>query len=389
MIRFLVINPGHEVKRHMKLRKTAAAKNSISSTILATSSTGLDLPLDDVVIVFACSENFVPYLSVAAQSIVDNACESRHYDIVVLTRDISPASMVTLSRQIKRGNVGIGFLDVDMALGDIELPHHGHFRPETYFRLLAPQLLPNVNKAIYLDSDLVVNDDVAKLYDTDVEGYMLAATRDADTIGQIDGYDVTVGPYLADELGMDDPHDYFQAGVLLMNLAYLRENITPEEFLEISTERMWRWLDQDVLNKVVNGRYVRVHMRWNYLMDWQHLRRTHIIANAPDEVRAEYEQARKDPAIVHFAGPDNRPWLYPDADGADLFWRYAMRSPYLEEIRAQLEDSRATARGLAKRLQVIVLYKGVMRAFDWTCPGGTKRREVIIKGYGALGGHNL
>ena len=371
------------------LRKTTHVKNPLSSTMLASTSGDLNLPLNDVVIVFACSENFVPYLSVAVQSIVDNASEKRRYDIIVLTRNISPASMITLTRQTTRANVGIGFLDVDAALGDIELPHHGHFRPETYFRLLAPQLLPNVDKAIYLDSDLIVDADVAELYDTDVSGYPLAATRDADTIGQIEGYDATVGPYLKDELGMDDPHDYFQAGVLLMNLAELRRTVSPDEFLELSTRRMWRWLDQDVLNKVVNGHYVRVHMRWNYLMDWQHLRRTHIIANAPEDVRREYEEAAADPAIIHFAGPDNRPWLYPDADRADLFWQYAMRSPYLDEIRGQLEDSRATASGLAKRLQVILLYKGIMPAFDKTCPAGSSRRAAIIKAYMGLGGANL
>ena len=371
------------------LRKTTRARNKVTSTMLASTSGDLDLPLDDVVIVFACSENFVPYLSVAVQSIIDNASPSRRYDIVVLTRNISPTSMITLTRQVTSPHVGIGFLDVDAALGDIELPHHGHFRPETYFRLLAPQLLPNVDKAIYLDSDLIVDDDVAELFDVDVTGCKLAATRDADTIGQIDGYDATVGPYLKDELGMDDPHDYFQAGVLLMNLAELRRTVTPEEFLALSTERMWRWLDQDVLNKVVNGDYVRVHMRWNYLMDWQHLRRTHIIANAPADVRAEYEEAAADPAVIHFAGPDNRPWLYPDADRAELFWHYAMRSPYLDEIRGQLEESRASVKGLAKRVQVMALYKGIMPAFDAICPAGTLRRKAVIKTYMGLGGANL
>ena len=371
------------------LRKTTRARNKVTSTMLASTSGDLDLPLDDVVIVFACSENFVPYLSVAVQSIIDNASPSRRYDIVVLTRNISPTSMITLTRQVTSPHVGIGFLDVDAALGDIELPHHGHFRPETYFRLLAPQLLPNVDKAIYLDSDLIVDDDVAELFDVDVTGYKLAATRDADTIGQIDGYDATLWPYPKDELGMDDPHDYFQAGVLLMNLAELRRTVTPEEFLALSTERMWRWLDQDVLNKVVNGDYVRVHMRWNYLMDWQHLRRTHIIANAPADVRAEYEEAAADPAVIHFAGPDNRPWLYPDADRAELFWHYAMRSPYLDEIRGQLEESRASVKGLAKRVQVMALYKGIMPAFDAICPAGTLRRKAVIKTYMGLGGANL
>ena len=321
------------------LRKTTPYRSALSSTMLASSSRELGLPLNDVVIVFACSENFVPYLSVAVQSIVENASATRRYDIIVLTRDLSPTSMITLTRQTKSANVGVGFLDVDAALGDIKLPHHGHFRPETYFRLLAPSLLPNVKKAIYLDSDLIVNADIAELFDTDVTGYLLGATRDADTLGQMDGYDATVGPYLENELGMTDAHDYFQAGVLLMN--------------------------------------------------WQHLRRTHIVKNAAPDVRQEYEEARQDPKIVHFAGPDNRPWLYPDADGAGLFWRYAMHSPYLEEIRAQLEESRDSVAGLAKRLQVIMLYKGIMPAFDKTCPGGTKRRSAIIRIYDKLGGTRL
>ena len=80
------------------LRKTTHARNPLSSTMLASTSEDLDLPLDDVVVVFACSENFVPYLSVAVQSIIENASLTRRYDIVVLTRDISPASMITLTR---------------------------------------------------------------------------------------------------------------------------------------------------------------------------------------------------------------------------------------------------------------------------------------------------
>ena len=167
------------------LRKAAPTRNQFSSAMLASSSDELNLPLSDVVVVFAVNEFFVPYLSVAIESIIENVSKDRHYDIIVLTRDITPASMLTLTRQAKGENVGIGFLDVDAALGDRTLPQHGHFRPQTYYRLLAPSLLPNVEKAIYLDSDLVVCGDLAELYDVDVTGHLLAATRDADTIGQI------------------------------------------------------------------------------------------------------------------------------------------------------------------------------------------------------------
>jgi len=376
-----------EAAGHMKpLRKAAPTRNQFSSAMLASSSDELNLPLSDVVVVFAVNEFFVPYLSVAIESIIENTSPDRHYDIIVLTRDITPASMLTLTRQAKGDNVGIGFLDVDAALGDRMLPHHGHFRPETYYRLLAPSLLPNVEKAIYLDSDLVVCGDLAELFDVDVTGHLLAATRDADTIGQIDGYDPSVASYLKNELGMTEPHDYFQAGVLLMNLDEFRRTITPDELLAIVTERTWRWLDQDVLNKVVNGDYVRVHMKWNYLVDWQYLRRTHIVAQASDDIRNEYAAARRDIRVAHYAGPDNRPWLYPDSDLAGLFWTYAQRSPYLEELRCQLEESRRTAAGVAKRVQVSFVYRGIMPLFDRACPASTKRRVAVIKTYERLGG---
>lgn len=365
---------------------TPATQQTQRGTMLATSSRELPLDLNDVVLVFACNELFVPYLSVALQSILVNASPERHYDIVVLTRDITPKSMITLTQQASKYHVGLGFLDVDAALGDIKLPHHGHFRPETYFRLLAPTLLDNVEKAIYLDSDIVVCADVAELFDTDVTGYLLAATRDADTIGQIDGYDPTVYSYLKDQLGMTEPHDYFQAGVLLMNLEKFRQTITAEELLDIATERTWRWLDQDVLNKVVDGHYRRVHMKWNYLVDWQYMRRTHIVAQAPKDVQDEYDEARRDYRIVHYAGPDNRPWLYPDSDLAGLFWQYAAGSPYLEYLRDQLEMSRKTVDGMARRVKAVAIYRGIMRAFDYTCPAGTKRRQKFIEYYERFGG---
>ena len=181
----------------LKSLKKKTNKNTPVRAVMARNSAELGLDFNDVVVVFACSDNFVPYMSVAIQSIIENSSEDRQYDIVVLTRDLSIASMYTLSKQVKEyDNFAIGFLDVVAVLGDTKLPHHGHFRPETYFRLLAPDFLDNVNKAVYLDSDLVVLDDIAKLYDTDIEGYLVGATKDADTIGQIDGYDPLVKPYL-------------------------------------------------------------------------------------------------------------------------------------------------------------------------------------------------
>ena len=358
----------------------------IPNVLLAGSEEGLQLTLDDVVTVFACSENFVPYLSVALESLVENTSPDRRYDIVVLTRDISPSSMLTLSHQCNRDNIGIGFLDVEAAIGNRKLPHYGHFRLETYFRLLAPSLLPSVKKAVYLDSDLVVLDDIAKLWDTDVEGKLLAATRDADTIGQIDGYDQGVGPYLAHDLGLTDPHGYFQAGVLVMNLEEFRRRTTPEELLGLATQRVWRWLDQDVLNKVADGDYVRIDMSWNYLYDWCGIRRSSIVAQAPQDFRDEYEEARKHPRIVHYAGPDDRPWLYPQCDLAGYFWDYACRCPYLGTLRSRLEESLTRPLEIAGRTKTALALHVGMPLFDKLFPPRSARRTYTIGAYMRMGG---
>ena len=259
----------------------------------------------------------------------------------------------------------------------------------TGFRLLMPSLLPMVDKAVYLDSDLIVLDDVAQLFDTDVKGHLLAATCDADTIGQALGYDQTVAAHLADQVGLDTPLDYFQSGVLVLNLDEFRRTCGSDRLIGLAASHTWRWPDQDVLNKVVHGSYVRLDTSWNTMMDWQRLRRAHIVEQAPADIRADYDAAHKHPRIYHYAGPDDRPWLYPRCDGADLFWDYARRSPALAEIERRLHDSRHTPAGLLKRLQVFTLYKVLMPAYDVVFPPGTRRRLFTIKGYQLLGGTNI
>ena len=94
--------------KHLRipLRKTEEYQSSpLSRTMLATSSTGLDLPLNDVVIVFACSENFVPYLSVAIQSIVDNASENRNQKSVSRLSWVSRSELTAADSRIHRTRI--------------------------------------------------------------------------------------------------------------------------------------------------------------------------------------------------------------------------------------------------------------------------------------------
>ncbi len=363
---------------------------------LAKSSAELDLSFDDVVVLLASNERFAPYASVVVQSLLEHTSPDRSYDIVVLTNDISQTSARRLMEQAEGapfGNVSLDLLDAEATLDGLRLPNRGRFRAAAHYRLLAPVLLPQVRKAVYLDADLVVLHDVAELFDVDLDGRFIAAVHDADTAGQYAGYDPMVKPYLENEVGLKDPRSYFQSGVLVMDLERMRGLGLAEEMVGLAVSRKWRWPDQDILNRVAqasapDGRdaYVRLDPRWNVLHDWKRLRRSRIVAQAPAEVRAAYDAASADPYIVHYAGPDDRPWIYPKADRADLFWDAARRSPFHDELRRGLTASRRDPAALVLRLWIAFIYKIGMPAIDALLPCGTRRRAWVLGFYERMGG---
>lgn len=360
---------------------------------LACSEAELGLALDDVVVALSSNEAYVPYLSVVIQSLCENATSRRRYDIVVMTSDVTPESAEALRAQVAGFNdpgaparFAVGFLDTRPALENVHLFLHNRFGAEAHFRLLAPDLLPSVRKVAYLDADLVVLHDVAELFDVDVEGCLVAAMHDPDTEGQIAGYDPMVRPYLEQAVGLQDLGTYFQSGVLLLNLEEFRRSHPTSEMLELASSQSWRWPDQDILNRLAQGRYVRLDPRWNVLHDWEHLRRSHIVAQACEETRAAYDASRRDPWVVHYAGPDNRPWLYPRTDMGDYFWDYAARCPFYDELRARLRASYRQPRALGKRAFLYAIYKWGLPAVDAVFPVGTRRRAAVLSVYERLGG---
>ncbi len=166
------------------------------------------------------------------------------------------------------------------------------------FRLLLPRLLPDLDRVIYLDSDIVVRDSLRPLWETDLGGDLLAAVRDA-------GSPFPAGPLGTDwrGLGLDPGAPYFNTGMLLIPLAEWRREDVSERTLALLRRQRPRWGDQDGLNSVVGRRWVELPRRWNL--------------QSPDALggglawalwREDVELALRDPAVVHYTDRD-KPWL--------------------------------------------------------------------------------
>ena len=144
--------------------------------------------------------------------------------------------------------------------------------------------------------------------------------------------------YAIETLGLDSPYDYFQVGVLILDLDRLRKTVSFEDMLQMALTHSYRCHDQDILNIVCKNKVIYLPQQWNTLMNWQEIGRSRmdILKMAPRELYEEYSKARKNPYLIHFAGYQ-KPWDTVDYDFAEYFWEYAKLSPYYPMILRKIK----------------------------------------------------
>lgn len=188
---------------------------------------------------------------------------------------------------------------------------------------------------------MVVNADVSDLFDEDVNGFLLEACHDADTAGLYNGWQPDRKKYSDEVLKLKEPYQYFQAGTILFNLEEFRKTYSIEEMLDFASKEKWLLQDQDVLNKLCEGRVKYVDMAWNVMCDYNGVRIKEIIALAPQCLNKMYMDSRKNPKIIHYAGPQ-KPWLEPEMDFGQDFWQAAKNTPFYEAMLYRMSCCAAT-----------------------------------------------
>jgi lipopolysaccharide biosynthesis glycosyltransferase len=230
--------------------------------------------------------------------------------------DIGAREEELLAEMVEREGGSISFLRIEDS--ELEgLPTVGFTRKATWYRIFLPDLRAELERIVYLDADLLVLDSLEPLWQTDLEGQWLGAVTNVLQHNHA---------HRPAQLGIEEPHVYFNAGVLLMNLEQMRRDGRTEALLDYAREDPDRieWRDQDALNVVLGPRRVRLHPRFNYMNSfaWEH---------AAEAFGADaLEEARAHPAIRHFEGPDlNKPWHYMcEHDLKQLYEQHRRATPW-------------------------------------------------------------
>lgn len=333
-------------------------------------------PRFTVPVVFAADDAYVPMLTTTIQSMLTNANPERHYDIIVLERDISEQNKQNITLFLDRyPNTTIRFHDVSRAISAFHLTtNNAHISVETYYRFIIQEALPFYTKILYLDCDLIVNGDIAELYDMNIGNTAIGAIRDIDFLGNLNMKNGERRGYADRILHMSNPYGYFQAGVLIMNLDRMREIHTVHEWLEIASRPDFIYNDQDILNMECEGEVTYLDYAWNVMHDCAG-RVQGVFAFAPASVYQEYLRSREAPKIVHYAGFD-KPWKNPWCDFGPLYWQYAQQTPFSPQMMAILAGLEKP-KPLVHHERAIAEDSPIRKYVDAVAPSGSKQRELM------------
>ena len=264
-------------------------------------------------IFYACDDSFVKYTVVSLYSMIKNASKEYKYHVYILHTDIAEETKKQVY-DLANDNFEISFEDVTDYLESIadKLPIRDYYSKTTYYRMFIAEMFPEFDKAIYIDSDTIVQGDVSKMYHTNIREAYLGACHEQAMV-QVDEY----GTYAERVVGVSR-HNFFNAGVLLINCNKFRMKFVLDKFIQyLHTYNFVVTQDEDYLNLICKDHVYWLDQRWN----------TEVFGSIGHPIEEAY--------VVHYIMV-NKPWHYADCRHGDIFWSYARETSVYEDMLAIL-----------------------------------------------------
>lgn len=328
---------------------------------------------NNVPIVLASSDYYVPFMTVTVQSVIEHRSEKFFYDFILLHSGISEEAQYMVA-SIAKGidNVSIRFVEVTSDLSKYSYNFREGYAQESFYRVVMMDILSSYDKAIYLDCDVIAVSDVAELFQMDLGDNLVAAARDIDGISNWYFDHDGRRNYISDIMGLKDPEEYFQSGVVLFNLKELRNTFRIQEIIEVTCAPQIVWGDQDALNILCNGRVRYLGFEWNTIVNLPSGQINNLFVYGPPHLLQEYLNARRQPKIIHYAGA--KPWNEIHTDMFQHFWVIARNTPFYEIIYSRLKEKM-----IQKKTEASQGRSNVRKIADKFFPKGSARRERLKK----------
>lgn len=278
----------------------------------------------EIPVILSADNNYAQPLIVSIASLLLTAHRTTTYSFYLLVPDNFSRENKEKIQKVceKHGKYKLHFVDMKDSYRNTYL-HIKHISKATYYRLKIPSMLSDINKCIYLDVDLVAKKDLSDLYRINVDDKYIAGVKAA-------GYYETAAKIEAkrEQLGIAELDSYVNAGVLVMNLAKMREDNLEEIFAEMLGNK-WPSQDQDILNAACYGKIRVIQFKYNAMTKYalesdKAYKNTKSLRHTYG--KNEWETGRKNPSIIHYADK-KKPWEHLETIYAKEWWNVVRYLP--------------------------------------------------------------
>lgn len=301
-----------------------------------------------VPIVFAFDNNLTMPAAVCIYSLLVNAKPSTAYDIYIIHRKNHQLDLSKVERVMEHFPQSTLTLREVGDVFDSSFEIRGITTP-AYYRLLIPDLIPEHDRVIYSDVDVVFRQDLSEVYTSPLGDNILAG------VNNLAHVDADLKAHYEGALGLN-PHNIICSGFLVMDCAAMRRENLKDRFLELAKNR-YKFQDQDILNITCAGRIKMLAPKYSLLTYISY----YSITNGKESLEPLWTAAEVDEAMregnVHYNG--NKPWKNWCVN-FDIWWEYYRKSPifdqkyYFDFYYSRLNELDQLP--LLKRIKILVRY---------------------------------
>lgn len=173
-------------------------------------------------IIYSSSDQYFPYCLTSMYSLLENNSELTDVHFYVLSNNICNTNKDKMLTVCSAHNASLTFIETeDIKKSIIESGAKLNFNISSFLRIFIPTFLPSIDKALFIDSDTLIQKGIKELYDTDVEKYACAMV-----------YNQPIYKEFLAEAELEASDGYYNAGVILLNLKYWRNNNIQSKILD-------------------------------------------------------------------------------------------------------------------------------------------------------------
>ncbi len=264
--------------------------------------------MNKIPIVFTFDKRIIYGAAVAIKSLIENAFEDTIYDIYVFHPDLDQKTILEFKNMVENtGKHSIKFEFIDKKrFKDAPINKNGSWTEIVYYRLLIPEILPQYDKVIYSDVDVLFTKDLSEVYNQDLSNYECAAPA-----MEKNDENMICHKYFSEN---KNPYIY-SSGFIVLNCKKMRENNFVDRIFHTIKKYHdeLRFFDLDTFNitcqniKNLPFRYVFLQSFY-YNDDIKNAGEYEFVSKIYSD--EEIQNEKNNVAIIHYAGKPGKPWRF-------------------------------------------------------------------------------